>query len=67
MIKKKTIFKDEEEKIKTGKTNSGMKNLDQSLPLFASSATVVAYVQSYPTIWVITKKYFANSIDTRKY
>ena len=41
------------------------KNLDQSIPFSASSAA--AYIQTHPTIWAITKKYFANSIDTQKY
>ena len=41
------------------------KNLYQSLPLFASSATAVAYIQSHPPIWAIAKKYF--DIDSQRW
>ena len=59
----------EESKMKRRRQFSRIKkkNLGQSLPLSASSATAAAYIQTHPTIWAITKKYFANSIDTQKY
>ena len=59
----------EESKMKRRRQFSRIKkkNLGQSLPLSASSATAAAYIQTHPTIWAITKKYFAVSIDTQRY